>query len=256
MSPLVRRASQTLPVLAALFLAVGQTGRSDVTLPAVFTDNGILQAGMDVPIWGTAAPGEDVAVTFGDQNQTTHAGPDGRWMLTLGRLSADPRPLDLVVRGHNTVTVHGMLVGEVWLCSGQSNMEKPIGERAGQKPVFNAEAEIRDAHWPQIRLLKVPKLKAEAPGTTVNAHWEVCGPYSIDRIKFSAAAYFFGRKLFQDLHVPIGLIDSTLRRDGHRALDALGQGRNPLQRHDRAAGSLRPARNPLVPGRVEPDRLQ
>jgi sialate O-acetylesterase len=183
--------------------------RGEVRLPAVFGDHGVLQRDKPVPVWGSAAPGEKVEVIFGEQRRETTADSKGWWRVTLDALPASATPADLSVRGTNTITLHDILVGEVWLCSGQSNMEKPIGEQRGQKPVLDAEKEIAAANFPRIRLFKVAKQRLAGPGEDVNAQWEVCTPESIDRLKFSATGYFFGRRIHQDLAVPVGLIDST-----------------------------------------------
>lgn len=191
--------------IALLAVAV----RAAVSLPAVLGDHAVLQRDSADPVWGWADPGEQVVVSFAGQSLATRADAAGRWRVTLAPLAAAAQPRDLVVQGTNTIRSRDILVGEAWLCSGQSNMEKPLGERAGQKPVFNYEAELAAANFPEIRLMKVPKTRADAPAADVRAAWVACGPVSLDQSKFSAAGYFFGRKLFQELQVPIGLIDST-----------------------------------------------
>jgi sialate O-acetylesterase len=183
--------------------------RAEVKLPAVFSDHAVLQREKPVPVWGTAEAGEKVEVVFGAQRREVVADAQGKWRVTLDALAASAEPADLVVRGTNTITLRNILVGEVWLCSGQSNMEKPIGEQRGQKPVFEAEKEIAGANFPQIRFLKVARQKLAAPDKDVEARWEVCTPESIDRVKFSATGYFFGRRIHTDVGVPVGLIDST-----------------------------------------------
>lgn len=160
-------------------------------------------------LWGAAAPGEAVEATLGAQQAKTVTDKTGKWTLTLPPLPANATAADLVIRATNTVTVHDLLIGDVWLCSGQSNMEKPIGEQRGQKPVFQAEEELKTGNRPLIRLLKIPKVKLPEPGKDVSANWSVCSPETLDKIKFSATGFFFGRKLQDELNVPIGLIDST-----------------------------------------------
>lgn len=181
------------------------------SLPSVFGDHMVLQSGMAAPIWGTANPGESVTVTFANQSKTALASTDGKWRVALDPLTPSAEPRELIVRGESELRLNDVLVGEVWLCSGQSNMEKPIGEQRGQKPVLNAEEEIRAANFPQIRLLKIKKTRADSPAAdlVLTAPWTVCSPETIDAIKFSAAGYFFGRKLNTELNVPIGLIDSS-----------------------------------------------
>jgi len=195
-----------LVLLSALGLGVA---RAEIALPAIFSDHAVLQRDRPIVVWGTAAPGEAVEATLGSQQAKTVADKTGKWSLTLPALPASATPVDLLIHGTNTVTLHDLLVGEVWLCSGQSNMEKPIGEQRGQKPVFHAEEELKTGDRPLIRLLKIPKVKLSEPGKDVSANWMVCSPETLDKIKFSATGFFFGRKLQDELKVPIGLIDST-----------------------------------------------
>jgi len=204
-----------LLVLVALFSA--QLASAALTLPRVIGDHMVLQAGRPAPIWGWAEPGQTVTVRFGAQEKSAIAAADGRWLLRLDPLdaSATPAELTLTASGGGAApesrTLADILVGEVWLCSGQSNMEKPLGEQRGQKPVFNAEQEIAAADFPSIRLFKVKKTRADSPARDVESDsgWVVCSPATVDTIKFSAAGYFFGRQVHRELGAPVGLIDST-----------------------------------------------
>ena len=202
--------------LAALLVlaALAPSLSAALTLPRVFGDHMVLQSGMPAPVWGGGATaGGEVTVTFAGQSVTAKAGADGRWEARLAPLRPSKEPREMVVRGADGAEVRftDVLVGEVWLCSGQSNMEKPIGERRKELPCFNAEEEIRTADFPQIRLLKIKRTRADTPAGDVEtgAPWTVCSPATIDAIKFSAAGYFFGRKLHRELDTPVGLIDST-----------------------------------------------
>jgi sialate O-acetylesterase len=181
-----------------------------VRLPAILSDHMVLQRDAHVPVWGWAAPGEAVSVAFGKQTVRTSAADDGRWKVELDLRAASATPATLTVRGAgNEIIVSDVLVGEVWLGAGQSNMEKPVGEQRGQKPTFNAVAEIAAADYPQLRLFKVaPKWNAQ-PADDVAGAWVACTPATLDATKFSAAAYFFGRRLQQELHAPVGMIDAT-----------------------------------------------
>lgn len=195
---------------AGVLLLVGAIfSRADVSLAAVFSDHAVLQRDRPIPVWGVAAAGEAVEVAFAGQRVKTTADAAGHWQVTLAPIAANATPADLTAQAANTVTVHDLLVGDVWLCSGQSNMEKPIGEKSGQKPVFNAEEEIKAGDHPLIRLLKITKTKLPAPGKDIADRWTVCSPESLEKTKFSAVGYFFGRKIQQETNVPIGLIDST-----------------------------------------------
>jgi rhamnogalacturonyl hydrolase YesR len=183
---------------------------ADVSLPRILGSNMVLQRGQPVPVWGWAEPGESVTVQFGAQTKTTKADAAGRWQVRLGSLKASAVPADLVVAGGNRIVLTNVLVGEVWLCSGQSNMEKPIGEQPGQKPVPNYEQELASSDYPQIRLFKVEKEMAATPAKDVNSKgWFLSNSNSHQTLKFSAAAYFFGRRIHQELGVPIGLIESA-----------------------------------------------
>jgi sialate O-acetylesterase len=156
----------------------------------------VLQQGMPVRIWGTADPGEAVRVGFQGQNASTTARSDGKWELWLRPLSA-AGPLEMSV---NDIVIKDVLVGEVWVGSGQSNMEWILNNTRDK------DAEIAAANYPLIRLFHVRKAVADQPAADVEAKWEVCAPGTIPR--FSAVEYFFGRHLHQALHVPMGLIES------------------------------------------------
>jgi sialate O-acetylesterase len=181
-----------------------------VTLAPVFGDNLVLQRNQPVPVWGTAAPRERVVVSFGRQRVTATAGADGRWTVRLTPLRVSVKPADLTVSGATEhVTAHDVLVGDVWLCAGQSNMQKPMGPNPPQPPVQNWEAERDAANYPTIRLFNVAMAGALAPQATCRGQWQVCSPQTVT--SFSAAAYFFARKLVQDRpSVPIGLIVASV----------------------------------------------
>jgi sialate O-acetylesterase len=181
-----------------------------VKLPAVIGDNMVLQRGMPVPIWGWADKGEEVSVTIAGQKQVAKAGDDGRWKVTLDKLDVG-QPLEMTVQGSSggSVTLKNILVGEVWICSGQSNMA--IGVVACK----NGKEETAAANHPQIRLFTVPLAAAAQPAADVASNWRPCTPENIANGKtdcggFSAAAYYFGRQLQAELNVPIGLIDTSV----------------------------------------------
>lgn len=183
---------------------------ADVRLPAILSDHMVLQRAAWVPVWGWAAPGEGVSVRFGNQARSTLAGPDGRWRVHLDLSNASQAPGVLSVRGEgNEIVVQDVLVGEVWLASGQSNMEKPFGDKKGQLPTFGSEEAIAGADHPDIRLFKVARIKAQQPADDVTGAWVRSSPASLISTQFSAAAWFFGRRLKQELGSPVGLIDAT-----------------------------------------------
>lgn len=172
-----------------------------VAVSGLFADHMVLQRDIPVPVWGTAAPGEEVTVTLGQHKATTTADAAGQWRVRLDPSPAGG-PFEMTIKGQNRITVSDVLVGEVWLCSGQSNMAMQV-----QKSL-NAEQEIADARHLQIRLLKVVRKPADEPLAFSGKQWEVCSPETVK--EFSAAGYFFGRDLQKTLNVPIGLIDSSV----------------------------------------------
>ena len=194
-----------LALIAALSIL---SARADVTCASLFTDHMVLQRDQPVPIWGTAAPWERVEVDFAGQHRSVSAGKDGHWMMRLKPLRASAVSRPLVVRGHNRLVFADVLVGDVWFCSGQSNMEKPLGPRSGQKPTDHYEEETRAANHPLLRLFQVPAF-GKPDAKTTGLHWLPCTPEAVTQTRFSAAAYYFGRELTQQLNVPIGLIHSS-----------------------------------------------
>src|SRR5215216_680943 len=181
-------------------LIFARTVQAEVKLPAIIGDNMVLQQGMKVRIWGTARPGEQVTVTFDKKSPGTVADAQGRWQVWIGPLKA-AGPSELTVKGDNVLTIKNVLVGEVWLCSGQSNMEWPLVNTVGGADT------VAQANHPEIRLFTVEHQTSTTPLTDVQGHWVVTTP--AEAANFSAVGYFFGRELHQHLKVPIGLIDSS-----------------------------------------------
>jgi sialate O-acetylesterase len=181
---------------------------ADVTCPAVFGDHMVLQRDQPVAVWGSAAPGETVTVEFASQSKAVAANATGRWRVTLDPLAASAEPRVLTVRGMNTLSFQDVLVGEVWFCSGQSNMEKQLGPRKGQKPTDGYEAELTRADCPPLRLFQGLHALKPKPGD-VTLVWLPCSADALTAMEFSAAAYYFGRELVRELGVPVGLIHSS-----------------------------------------------
>lgn len=169
--------------------------RADVKLPAIFSPNMVLQQGMPVPVWGKAAPGESVTVTFLGQKKTTEAGKDGSWAVKLDELKAGG-PHELIVAGKNTVKLENVMVGEVWLCSGQSNMEWAL---SGTE---NGKEEAANSTNPNLRLSNGGAWQAAAPNTSLS---------------FSGTGYYFGKDLQKALNVPVGLINRSVGGTSARA---------------------------------------
>ncbi|CCH55264.1 protein of unknown function DUF303 acetylesterase putative [Fibrisoma limi BUZ 3] len=179
-----------------------QAAFADVRLPNMFSSHMVLQRRKPVPVWGWADPGEKVTVTLTGvgQTKTTKAGKDGKWRVTLDPMEAGG-PYQLAIKGKNTVTYDDVLAGEVWVCSGQSNMEWPL------EAATNARQEIKVANHPQIRQLLVKKALSLTPKDNIEGEWVVCTPETAPR--FTAVGYFFARQLQQELNVPIGLINTS-----------------------------------------------
>lgn len=192
-----------------LFGMAGFTGlRGAVWMGPLFTDHAVLQRGKPVPVWGHGQPGEKITVTFLGQAVEAVTGKDERWVATLAPMEANSTGSDLVAKGNDTVTLHDVVVGEVWLASGQSNMEMTVDYPA--YPVFrvvNSAAESASAHEPLIREFKVAKISGPRPNDVVSEFWQCSQP---DTVKlFSATGYFFAREIFGKLHVPVGIINSS-----------------------------------------------
>ena len=186
-----------LPLLLAMGMA--RPAVAEVKPHALFSDHMVLQQGTKAPVWGTAADGEEITVRFGSQTKTT-AARDGKWQVTLENLKPG-KPETLTITGKNTVQIKDVLVGEVWICSGQSNMQWSVKQSA------DPQATIAAADYPQIRLFSVPRQAAAEPQSEVDAAWAVCSPATIEN--FSAVAYHFGKALHKQLDVPIGLINTS-----------------------------------------------
>ncbi|MGQ0637662.1 MAG: sialate O-acetylesterase [Planctomycetaceae bacterium] len=195
------RSLPRLVCLACGACLLTQHAWAEVRVPSVFGSRMVLQRDAPVPVWGWAAPAEEVRVTIRDQEQTVRAGDDGRWRVTLKPLALGT-PATLTIKGTNTVQIDNVLIGEVWLCSGQSNMQFPVAL------AVDSDLELSARPNTQIRLYQVPPAHAEQPQTDIAARWEECSPETIG--KFSAVAWFFGKQLKAALDVPVGLIDSSL----------------------------------------------
>lgn len=173
-------------------------------LPSLFTDNMVLQRDVTIPIWGTATPGGKITALFADEKKSTVANDQGQWQLNFPSQSAGG-PFELKLTGKDTMTFTNVMVGEVWVCSGQSNMEMPL---AGWGNILNYEQEIAEADYPDIRLFTVNRAMSLFPKSDVEAEpWAPCNPETIPL--FSAAGYFFGRHLHKELDIPIGLIHTS-----------------------------------------------
>jgi sialate O-acetylesterase len=209
MHPIPRKFKLTLLLccFAVMLAEVGLHG--EIKLPALISDGMVLQQGVKVTLWGSAEPGEPLTVTLNTHQVKGVADSGGQWSVKLGPLSAGgPHTITLV--GKNTITLHDVLVGEVWVCSGQSNMAMTVGPT--RPPFFtgvtNYQEEIRTANYPMMRLFTVEKAVARKPQRDVRGYWVSARPETVN--DFSAVGYFFGRQLLQTLNVPIGILNSSL----------------------------------------------
>jgi sialate O-acetylesterase len=185
-------------------MASAATLLADVAPSALFTDHAVLQSGMPVPIWGTSAAGERVTVTLNGQTQSTTASTDGKWMVRLKSLEPGG-PYVLTIAGTNTITVHDVLVGEVWLGSGQSNMAFTVSKKnARYAGVIHEEEEIAAANYPKVRMFTAKTAKTYEPQSEIQGEWKICNPENAG--DFSAVGYYFSRDLHQELKVPVGFL--------------------------------------------------
>jgi len=197
----VTRLGYTAFALISLLVMLNAPADANVKLPALISDNMMLQRDIPVPIWGTATPGEHVRVAIGKQTVSAVAGPDGRWQVRLKPMKAGG-PLEMVVTGKNKIKARNILVGEVWLCAGQSNMVMSV------KQSDNAAREIADAkNYPEIRHYTVDLKASPEPLKDTVGKWEVCSPQTVG--KFTATGYFFARDIHNTLKVPVGIILSA-----------------------------------------------
>ncbi len=185
----------------AILTASAASLQANVTLPALFSDHMVLQRGVPATVWGWADKDEDVSVSIAGQTKSTKANADGKWRLKLDPLTVG-EPQTMTVKGKNAITINDVLVGEVWLCSGQSNM----GFHVMQADNFPAEKEA--ATHPKLRMFTEASGAATQPQDHGRGTWIVCSPETVG--PFSATAYFFGRELHDKLGVPVGLVHSSV----------------------------------------------
>ena len=198
--------------LLALFAATAAAlfssySRADVRLPRLVGDHMVLQRDAQLTVWGWAEPGEKIQIRFRSQHITARADARGQWAASLGPLVAGG-PDDMTVSGKNTVVLHDVLVGDVWLASGQSNMEFPLeGTGTWKTGVYDSEQEVSTANYPQVRLFHVHQKVGLRPAPDVEADgWVAATPGTVGN--FSAVAYLFGREIHQRYRIPVGMIEA------------------------------------------------
>jgi sialate O-acetylesterase len=192
-----------IQLILALLLGVMSQVRANVSLPAIFGNHMVLQQNAEVKMWGWAKTGEEVTVTcsWNQKPIKTKANNLAKWEVTVNTPKAGG-PYSINIKGYNTVVIEDVMVGEVWLCSGQSNME--WSARAG---IDNGEKEVAKANYPEIRFFSVRHRTADAPQLNLDGEWVVCTSETMK--DFSAVGYFFGREIHNNLKVPVGLINSS-----------------------------------------------
>ncbi len=193
-------------LIAAIFgwLCIASYNRvcADVGLPYIFGDNMVLQQQQELKVWGWTDPGDTVKVTIADNTADTSADENGRWSVMLPALGATSEPIEFIVTGsHNEIRFNNVVVGEVWLCSGQSNMAWTVARSN------DADKEAKAADFPLIRHIAIPRRHSMAPESNFDANWETCSSETVP--EFTACGYFMAKKLHMELDVPIGLINSS-----------------------------------------------
>ena len=198
-------------LLFLFILSVKFSLSAQVKLPALVSDNMVLQQNAKVNVWGWSSPNEKIKIELGWSNLPVEitADADGNWKTTIETPAGSEKKYTITIQASNTIRLNNILIGEVWICSGQSNMYFPVGKENGtwKTGVKNYEEEVKNASHPNIRLFTVLTNASPKPLDDVTGSWKECSPQSINT--FSAVAYFFGRELYQKLNVPIGLISTS-----------------------------------------------
>lgn len=188
-------------LLVAMLVLAAANGMAKVTINSLFSDNMVIQRDKKVAVWGTAAAGEKITVAIEKQSAVTEADAQGKWLLYLKPMKAGG-PYEMTITGEDTLLVKNLLVGEVWIASGQSNMEYGLGH------AINSKEEIAAADYPQIRLFTVRTIVADTPQQQLTGKWDICTPETAK--SFSAVGYLFARDLYKALNIPIGIIHSSV----------------------------------------------
>ncbi len=197
---------QNILIAIAFLFSACSSNKNTLQVADIFTDNMVLQQKMEVPIWGKANSGEKVKVSFAGIEEETVADNDGKWMLKIGPFKAKETGEMIISTLTEEIKLKEIIVGDVWICSGQSNMEMNVG--CTWATVSNADEEIATAHYPEIRLFTVGRNIPISPVDTINTKgWQICTPESVP--EFSAVGYFFGREIYLTQDIPIGLIQTV-----------------------------------------------
>ena len=191
-----------------LHIQLSSTVVAQTKLPAILSDNMCLQQMSEVKVWGWDTPGKNVTISpsWNKKGMSTKTNEAGKWMVKITTPGAGG-PHSIKVRGSIDITLENVLIGELWVCSGQSNMDRKLGLQPGQKPIVNYWEASQQANQPDIRLFIVKRALSAEPQEDVEGEWVVCSPETV--LEFSAVGYFFGKKLHDELSVPVGLIESA-----------------------------------------------
>ena len=192
--------------LLAFSTLFGFAARAEVKPNSLFADNSVLQRGVRVPIWGTAASGEKITVRFAGQSVSTIA-TNGTWKVWLKSMKASAKPQNLTIAGDTISTFTNVLVGDVWVAGGQSNMERQLGPRPPQPQIVGWKEAAATADFPEIRQYYVPEHSATTPAAEAVGNWKICSPVTAP--EFSAVAFFFARAIHQTEKVPVGILFSA-----------------------------------------------
>jgi len=187
--------------LVVVLSMIASSASAEVKLPALFTDHMVVQRDQPLKVWGWADPSESVVVSIGNSKATAVADATGKWHLELPPMPANKSPSSLIIQGTNRIEIKDILVGEVWVCSGQSNMEWSVAAS------MNPQEEIAAANHPLIRHIKVPLVPSMIPLENFQSSWQVCSPNTA--AGFTAVGYYMARELSIKLDIPVGLINSS-----------------------------------------------
>lgn len=187
--------------LTTLFATLSLAARAELKLPAIIGDNMVLQQKQANPLWGWDTPGTEVTVKFAGQTKTAKADEKGKWTVKLDAVPANAKPATISIKGTTAKELKNVLVGEVWICSGQSNMQFTVQSN------WDGDLEVATAKYPNIRLISVPQVGTQEPQYDFKGEWKECSPQTVGG--FSAVGYFFGRVLHKTLDVPVGLINDS-----------------------------------------------
>lgn len=190
----------SISAISAVVCATAPFAEADVKLPSIISDNMVLLQGGPATVWGWASPNEKVTVKFGDKTASAVADAEGKWKAKLDEIKAAETG-ELTISGNNSITLKNVAVGEVWVCSGQSNMEWKVSGAA------NPQQEAAAADFPGIRMFTVKRAPADLPQEHCEGQWIVCSPQTA--ANFSAVGYYFGREVHKEIKQPVGLIHTS-----------------------------------------------